>query len=53
MGEHFDSKSLGLRTQKKLLGKMSSKKIAKVFIDDQSANVLDQLYKVANLTSNR
>ena len=47
MGEAFDSKSLGLRTQKKLLGKMASKKIVKHFIDDTSARLLDQVYKVS------
>ncbi len=45
--EGFDSKGLGLRAQKKLLGKMSSKKIAKVFIDDTSARLLDNLYRLA------
>lgn len=45
-GAGFDSKGLGLRAQKKLLGKMSSKKIAKVFIDDTTARVLDNAHKV-------
>ena len=44
---HFDSKGLGLRAQKKLLGKMANKKIAKAFIDDTSARLLDNLYKIA------
>jgi len=43
----FDSKGVGLRTQKKLLGKMATKKIAKVFIDETSARLLDNLYKLA------
>lgn len=47
MAESFDSKSVGLRAQKKLLGKMTSKKIAKTFIDDVSGRLLDNLYKVA------
>ena len=45
-GAGFDSKGLGLRAQKKLLGKMSSKKIAKVFIDDTTARVLDNAFKI-------
>lgn len=45
-GAGFDSKGLGLRAQKKLLGKMSSKKIAKVFIDDTTARVLDNAYRI-------
>ena len=44
---NFDSKSLSMRVQKKLLGKMASKKIAKVFIDDTSSRVLDNLYKIS------
>ena len=47
MGDSFDSKSLGLRAQKKLLGKMASKKIAKHFIDDTSARLLDQVYRMS------
>lgn len=45
-GAGFDSKGLGLRAQKKLLGKMSSKKIAKQFIDDDTSCVLDHAYKI-------
>lgn len=43
----FDSKNIGLRTQKKLLGKMATKKIAKVFIDDTAGRLLDNLFKLA------
>lgn len=45
-GTNFDSQGLGLRAQKKLLGKMSSKAIAKAFIDDTSGRVLDNTYRV-------
>lgn len=45
-GAGFDSRGLGLRAQKKLLGKMSSKKIAKAFIDDTTGRVLDNTYRV-------
>lgn len=43
-GAGFDSKGLGLRAQKKLLGKMSGKSIAKHFIDDTTSEVLDKAY---------
>ena len=45
-GAGFDSRGLGLRAQKKLLGKMSSKKIAKAFIDETTGRVLDNTYRV-------
>lgn len=45
-GTGFDSKGLGLKAQKKLLGKMSSKRIAKVFIDDTTGKVLDSASKI-------
>lgn len=45
-GAGFDSRGLGLRAQKKLLGKMSSKKIAKAFIDDTTGKVLDNTYRI-------
>lgn len=44
---NFDSKGLGIRAQKKLAGKLASKKIAKQFIDDTSGRLLDNLYKAA------
>ncbi|CAH1796626.1 unnamed protein product [Owenia fusiformis] len=42
----IDSRSIGLRAQKKLLSKMSSKKMAKVFIDDTSGRLLDNMFKL-------
>ncbi|RUS79444.1 hypothetical protein EGW08_012785 [Elysia chlorotica] len=45
-GAGFDSRGLGLRAQKKLLGKMSSKKIAMSFIDETTGRVLDNTHKV-------
>ncbi|XP_025078439.1 tumor necrosis factor alpha-induced protein 8-like protein 1 isoform X2 [Pomacea canaliculata] len=45
-GAGFDSRGLGLRAQKKLLGKMSSKKIAKAFIDETTGRVLDNTYRM-------
>ncbi|XP_006823976.1 tumor necrosis factor, alpha-induced protein 8-like protein 2 B [Saccoglossus kowalevskii] len=45
-GAGFDSKGIGLRAQKKILGKMSTKRMAKVFIDDSTGELLDYLYKL-------
>lgn len=45
-GAGFDSRGLGLRAQKKLLGKMSSKKIAMTFIDETTGRLLDTTHKV-------
>lgn len=47
VADGFDAKNVGLRTQKKLLSKMATKKTVKVFIDETSARVLDNLYKLA------
>ncbi len=47
VAEHFDSKGIGLRAQKKLAGKMSNRKIVKAFIDDTSGRLLDNLYRIA------
>lgn len=43
----FDSKNIGLKAQKKLIGKLASKKIAKAFIDETSGRLLDNLHKCA------
>ncbi|XP_072372613.1 tumor necrosis factor alpha-induced protein 8-like isoform X1 [Scyliorhinus torazame] len=43
--EIFNSKSLAVQAQKKILGKMASKSIAIALIDDTSSDVLDELYK--------
>ncbi|XP_039614917.1 tumor necrosis factor alpha-induced protein 8 isoform X2 [Polypterus senegalus] len=42
----FNSKNLAVQAQKKILGKMASKSIATILIDDTSSDVLDELYKV-------
>ncbi|CAG5130601.1 unnamed protein product, partial [Candidula unifasciata] len=45
-GLGFDSRGLGLRAQKKLLGKMTSKKVAMTFIDETTGRVLDNTHKI-------
>lgn len=52
MSDGYNTKNIALRVQKKLLGKMSSKKIAKMFIDDTSARLLDNVYRLAKEYSN-
>jgi hypothetical protein len=46
-GSNFNSQGLGLRAQKKILGKMASKKIAKAFIDDDAGALLDAVHVLA------
>lgn len=48
-GSGFNSKSVALRAQKKLLGKMASKNMAKAFVDDTTGDLLDQLYRLAKI----
>ena len=45
-GDGFSSKSLGLRIQKKVLGKFSNKTVAKQFIDDDFGSLLDLLHSI-------
>eukprot|EP00116_Pleurobrachia_bachei_P013284 sb/3473546/ len=43
-GGPVKSHALGLRIQKKVLGKMASRSIARHFIDDEAGKILDTLY---------
>jgi hypothetical protein len=47
MSEGFKARDIGLRAQKKILSRMASKNVAKVFIDDTTASLLDNVYKLA------
>ncbi|XP_015907079.1 tumor necrosis factor alpha-induced protein 8-like protein isoform X2 [Parasteatoda tepidariorum] len=52
MGDsNFRAKDIGFRAQKKLLSRMANKSIAKVFIDDATGNLLDNLYKLGRSQS--
>lgn len=42
----FRAKDIGLRAQKKILSRMASKNIAKVFIDETTSSLLDNVYKL-------
>jgi hypothetical protein len=47
MADAFKSRDIGLRAQKKLLGRMTSHKgMVKAFIDDNSGQLLDNLYRL-------
>ncbi|XP_021710539.1 tumor necrosis factor alpha-induced protein 8-like protein isoform X1 [Aedes aegypti] len=43
----FKAKDIGLRAQKKILSRMASKNVAKVFIDGTTASLLDNVYRLA------
>ncbi|XP_041037726.1 tumor necrosis factor, alpha-induced protein 8-like protein 2 B [Carcharodon carcharias] len=45
--ESFSSKDLAMKAQKKILSRMASKTLAQLFIDDTSAEILDELYRVS------
>ncbi|XP_077285834.1 tumor necrosis factor alpha-induced protein 8-like protein sigmar isoform X2 [Arctopsyche grandis] len=47
----FRARDIGLRAQKKILSRMTNKNVVKVFIDDNSASLLDNLYKLAKIHS--
>ncbi|XP_038643220.1 tumor necrosis factor, alpha-induced protein 8-like protein 2 B [Scyliorhinus canicula] len=52
--ESFSSKDLAMKAQKKILSRMASKTMAQFFIDDTSAEILDELYRVSKeFTGNR
>nr|CAG4644399.1 EOG090X0GLS [Lepidurus arcticus] len=46
MGDTFRAKDIGLKAQKKFLSRVSTKGVAKVFIDETSANLLDNVYRL-------
>ncbi|XP_016111580.1 tumor necrosis factor, alpha-induced protein 8-like protein 2 A [Sinocyclocheilus grahami] len=45
--EAFSSKDMAMKAQKKILSHMASKSVAHMFIDDNSSEVLDELYRVS------
>lgn len=48
----FRARDIGLRAQKKILSRMASKNMARAFIDDVTASLLDNLYRLAKQYSN-
>ncbi|XP_075235769.1 tumor necrosis factor alpha-induced protein 8-like protein sigmar [Lycorma delicatula] len=51
MSDGFKAREFGLRAQKKILSRMSSKNVAKIFIDDTTASLLDSLYHMIKMFS--
>ena len=47
VAESFDAQSIGLRLQKKLLGKVTSRRLVSAFIDDTTARLLNNLYRLS------
>lgn len=45
----FKARDIGLRAQKKILSRMANKTIAKTFIDDSTASLLDNIYRLAKV----
>jgi len=46
MADEVKSRDLGLKAQKKILGKMASKNLTKMLIDEKTFEILDEFYKV-------
>lgn len=46
VADGFSSKNIGLRIQKKVVGKFSTKSVAKAFIDDDFGKLLDILHSI-------
>lgn len=46
-GNIFKARDIGMRAQKKILSRMAGKNIARAFIDDVTASLLDNLYRLA------
>lgn len=51
MSDGFKAREFGLRAQKKILGRMASKNVAKIFIDDTTASLLDSVYHMVKMFS--
>lgn len=45
----FRARDIGLRAQKKILSRMSTKTVAKTFIDGTTASLLDNIYRLAKV----
>ena len=46
MSDNFRARDIALKAQKKILSKMSTKSVAKVFIDDRMGSLLDNVYRL-------
>lgn len=46
MSDNFRARDIALKAQKKILSRMSSKGVAKVFVDDRMGSLLDNVYRL-------
>jgi len=46
MADNFRARDIALKAQKKIVSRMSSKSVAKVFIDDRMGTLLDNVYRL-------
>ena len=52
--ESFSSKDMAMQAQKKILSHMANKSMVNMFIDDNSSEIMDELYRVSKeYTGNR
>lgn len=48
----FKARDIGLRAQKKILSKMAGKNVSRMFIDENTSTLLDNIYEIAKTYSN-
>lgn len=48
--DNFKARDIGIRVQKKILGRLSGKNSIKIFIDGRAANLLDNVYRLFKYT---
>lgn len=46
MSDNFRARDIALKAQKKILSRMSTKGVAKVFVDDKMGSLLDNVYRL-------
>ena len=46
MSDNFRARDIALKAQKKILSRMSTKSVAKVFVDDRMGSLLDNVYRL-------
>ena len=46
MSDNFRARDIALKAQKKILSRMSTKGVAKVFVDERMGSLLDNVYRL-------
>nr|CAG4645892.1 EOG090X0GLS [Lynceus sp. MCZ IZ 141354] len=49
MGDSFRAKDIAIKAQRKMFSKMSNKTVAKVFVDERTSSLLDDVYKLCKI----